>query len=165
MTLAQVYAIAATRGIEIDDHPMRLLRAVSFPQGWIAIDLRKFSSDTDVKCVLAHEIGHIVTGRFYNIHTTKSVRALHERHANRFAAELLVPLRELLKVFHQGFSFNRLLARMFDVTLEFIDMVLELFEQELLSAARMRIEARRISASVTDRYISSYGLASTANGP
>ena len=165
MTLAQLYAVAADRGIEIDDFPLRVLRAVSFPEGWIAIDRQKYSSDVELKCALAHEIGHCVTGSFYGVDASVRVKALCERHANRFAAELLVPLRELLKVFHQGFSFNRLLAQMFDVTLEFIDMVLDLFEQEILSAARMRIEARRISASFIDRFISSYGLATTANGP
>ena len=138
MTLDQLYEIAASRGIEIDDFPMSELRAMSFPEGWIAIDRRKFESETEYKCALAHEIGHCETGAFYNIHTSARVRESLERLANRFAAELLVPLHALKRAMHRGLLFAEILVRIFDVTLEFIRMVLELFEREMYTAARTR---------------------------
>ena len=138
MTLGQLYAIAASRGIEIDDVPMRGLRAVSFPEGWIAIDRRKFKNDTEYKCELAHKIGHIETGSFYNINSSVRERRLNERHANRYAAELLLPLSELRKAVHRGMLFNLILAHLFEVTLDFINMVLDLYKQELFAAARTR---------------------------
>lgn len=153
MTLDELYEIAASRGIEIDDVPMRGLRAASFPEGWIAVDRRKFSSDTEYKCELAHEIGHCETGSFYNLYTTARVKELNEHHANRFAAELLVPFSELRKAFHRGILFARILARMFDVTLDFINMVLELFEYELLSAARARQAAHAATEIATNNLL------------
>ena len=149
MTIEQLYTIAADRNIEIDDFPMNKLRAVAISEGWIAIDSRKFNSETEYKCTLAHEIGHCETGSFYNLHTSVSVKELNEQQANRFAAELLVPFTELRKAFNRGILFNRILARMFDVTLEFINMVLELFEYELLSAARARQTAHAMTATAT----------------
>lgn len=146
MTLGQLYAIAASRGIEIDDVPMRELRAVSFPEGWIAVDRCKFASETEYKCVLAHEIGHCQTGSFYNIHSTRSERELCEHRANRFAAELLVPLADLKRMMHQGLLFAEILMQIFDVTLEFIRMVLELYEYELFAAARTRVSQHEITA-------------------
>jgi hypothetical protein len=146
VTLGQLYAIAASRGIEIDDVPMRGLRAVSFPEGWIAVDRRKFKNDIEYKCELAHEIGHIETGSFYNINSSIHERKLNERHANRFAAELLMPLSELRKAVHRGLLFNRILAHIFEVTLEFINMVLDLYEQELFAAARTRSLCRTVIA-------------------
>lgn len=142
MTLDQVRSLAYSRGIEIDDVPMKAIRAVSFPEGWIAIDSRKFQSEVEYKCELAHEIGHCITGSFYNIHTQASERRLSERQANRFAAEMLVPFSELRKAMQRGITFNRILAKMFEVTVEFIDMVLELFEGELVSFMRRIINWR-----------------------
>ena len=148
MTVAQLYAVAADRGIEIDDFPLRELQAISFPEGWIAIDRRKFSNEAEFKCALAHEIGHCATGSFYKIDSPARDKAMSERFANRFAAELLVPLAELKKLMHRGILFNRILIQIFDVTLAFIDMVLDLFEQELFAAARIRVSPYQITAAV-----------------
>ena len=142
MTLDQLYEIAAARGIEIDDVPMRELRAVSFPQGWIAIDRRKFSSDTDYKCALAHEIGHCETSSFYRDGANTHDRDLYERHADRYAAELLLPLSDILRAMHGGMLLPSILAQMHDVTLEFANMVLELYEKEICTAARIWIAAK-----------------------
>ena len=159
MTLDQLYESAADCGIEIDDVPMRELRAVSFPQGWIAIDRRKFSSDTDYKCALAHEIGHCETGSFYNIHSSTHEKELAERQASRFAAELLVPLPKLKHaIINLGVAVNRTLALMFDVTLDFINLVLELFEQELLAAARTR-PLRPVPIAFAYNYVQSFSPA------
>lgn len=150
MTLDQLYEFASSRGIEIDDVPMRKLRALSLPDGCIAMDRRKFESETEYKCELAHEIGHCMTNSFYNIHTQVSVRELNEYRANRFAAELLVPLTELRKIMNRGgLLLNRILARIFNVTLEFIDMVLEVFEQEIISAAHTLRTERDISMAIS----------------
>lgn len=139
MTIEQLYCLAAEHNIEIDDFPMKELRALSVAGGWIAIDRRKFNSDTEYKCTLAHEIGHCETGSFYNLYTSVSIKELNEHQANRYAAELLVPFQQLLHAMHvRGIAISRTLARMFDVTLEFINMVLDLYEQELASPAYRR---------------------------
>lgn len=137
MTLDRLFEIANELGIEIDDVPMRELQAVSYPEKWIAIDRRKFKDDTEYKCALAHEIGHCETGSFYRIGTYEHDRDLNEHLANRYAAELLLPLSELLRTMHGGTLFGPILARMYDVTREFADMVLDLYDQELCSAARI----------------------------
>ena len=137
MTLDQLYQIAADRGIEIDDVPMRKLKAVSYPEKWIAINRHKFKSETEYKCALAHEIGHCETSSFYNVDARENDRYLNEHHANKYAAELLLPLSDLLHAMHKGVLFSAILARTHDVTREFADMVLELYDQELSSAARI----------------------------
>ena len=71
-----------------------------------------------------------------------SEKRLSERQANRFAAEMLVPFSELRKAMQRGITFNRILAQMFEVTVEFIDMVLDLFEGELISFMRRIINWR-----------------------
>ena len=140
MTIEQLYEIADSRNIIIKDFPMQKLRAVALSGGWIAIDRRKCASDTEYKCVLAHEIGHCATDSFYTVHTSVPVKELNERQANRFAAELLVPFSKLLHAIHErGMSIVRTLAIAFDVTIEFMQMVLDLYEQELASPSYRRI--------------------------
>ena len=153
MTIEQIYEIADNRGIAIYAFPMLELRAISLRGGHIAIDRSKFASDVEYKCALVHEIGHCVTDSFYNLHTSVPVKELIERQANRFAAELLVPFAELRRAFNRGILFNRILARMFDVTVEFINMVLELFEYELLSAARARQTAHAATEIATNNLL------------
>ena len=148
MTIEQLYEIADRHDIAIYDFPMLELRAVSLYGGHIAIDRRKCSSDTEYKCILAHEIGHCLTNSFYTVNTRRCDWELCERQANRYAAELLVPLAELKKLMHRGLLLNRLLTQIFDVTLAFIDMVLELYEQELFAAARIRVPPYQITAAV-----------------
>ena len=95
MTLDQLYEIAASQGIEIDEIEMRALRAVSFPEGWIAVDRRKFESETEYKCVLAHEIGHYTLS--HRVDGDKQ-----EEEANCFARNLLAPRRVAME---QGIDF------------------------------------------------------------
>jgi len=109
---------------------------VAYPQKWIAIDRRKFANDTEYKCALAHEIGHCETGSFYRVGAHEHDRDLNEHHANRYAAELLLPLSDLLHAMHTGTLFEHILARTHDVTREFAAMVLELYDNELCTAAR-----------------------------
>ena len=136
MTIEQLHEFAHDHGIVIKDFKMRELRAVALPGGWIAIDRRKFKNDTEYKCALAHEIGHCETDSFYNENTQEHDVDLKEHYANRYAAELLLPLSELLKAMHRGALFGHILARTHDVTREFADMVLELYDNELCTAAR-----------------------------
>lgn len=91
MTLHQLYERAYRQHIEIDEVHMRELRAVSFPEGWIAIDPRKFKSEIEFKCILAHEIGHVETGSFYNIYSPFDLKSKCEHKANKRAAEILMP--------------------------------------------------------------------------
>lgn len=144
MTIEQLYQIANDRGIQIYDFPMSELRAVSLCGGHIAIDRRKIESDAEYKCVLAHEIGHCETNTFYTFDAPMKDKDLCEYHANRFAAQLLVPLSELRKAMHKGILFANILARMFNVTVEFAELALELFEPELISAVRTRPHTQRI---------------------
>lgn len=135
MTVEELMKIADNSGVRIYDFPMRELRAVALACGAIAIDRSKLSGDIEYICVAAHELGHVVNNSFYGINSSHREKELAERQANRYAAELLLPLSELLLVMHSGILFAHILARMYDVTREFAEMVLELYDQELRSAA------------------------------
>ena len=137
MTLDQLYARAAHDGIEIDDVRMRELRAVSFPEGWIAIDSTKYESLTDFKCDLAHEIGHCETGSFYNIYSPYDLKEKCERKANRRAVEILMPINDVRQALHRGIVEPWALAEYFDVTQQFAQMALEIYADKLTRHKRV----------------------------
>ena len=131
VTINQLYERALNDGIEIDEVFMQELRAVAFPEGWIAIDPRKFTSRREFKCELAHEIGHCETGSFYNIYSLYDLKEKCERKANKRAAEILMPIIEVRQALHKGYVEPWLLAEYFDVTQEFVEMALDIYADSL----------------------------------
>ena len=67
MVLSELYQLAEDNRIEIDYFPMRQAVSLSLPEGFIAMDVDKLMDTADEKACLAHEMGHCLTGSFYNI--------------------------------------------------------------------------------------------------
>lgn len=134
MNLHQLYKRASRQGIEIDEIRMRELEAVSFPEGWIAIDPTRFATSTAFKCALAHEIAHCETGSFYNIYSPYDLKSKCEYKANKRAAEMLMPFREVLDALRAGYRTIWALAGYFDVTEEFAEIAMG-FYADLLQIA------------------------------
>lgn len=72
------------------------------------------------KVHLAHELGHCMTGAFYNIYAPLDIREKHETRANRWAYKTLVPIDELFAVVQQGIEEIWELADYFDVPESFL---------------------------------------------
>ena len=99
---------------------MKEANALSFPEGWIAMDVDKFENSIEEKEVLAHEMGHIETGSFYNFFSPFDIKAKHENKANKQAIKKLVPLDELKEALINGFTEIWQLAEYFDVSTIFM---------------------------------------------
>lgn len=69
---------------------------------------------------LSHELGHCVTGSFYNIHAAIDYRQRHENRANKWAIQALIPVEELDDAIAEGCTEVWELAERFQVTEEFI---------------------------------------------
>jgi len=142
MTLHQLYERAYSEGIEIDEWHMRGLRASAYPEGWIAIDPRKYRDKIEFKCDLAHEIGHCETGAFYNIYSPYDLKSKCEYKANKRAVEILMPFDEVVEAMHHGYKTAWALAGLFEVTQEFAEMALKIYEGKLVeNSEREQIKA------------------------
>ena len=142
VTLLDLYNRADAQGIEVDDVPMRSLTSVSFPQGWIALDTAKMQTTAEHKSILAHELGHVETGSFYNIYSPFDLRAKQERRADKAAIKMLVPFKRILSAMWSGCREVWQLAEYFDVTEELINKALALYEADLISWKRKRIASQ-----------------------
>lgn len=120
MTLFRLCQLAEQFGIEIDYFTMRDTKSLTLPQGWIALDTDHIESTTEAKVCLAHEMGHIETNSFYNVHSPLDVRQKHENRANKWAIKQLITEEELDEAVANGHTEIWDLADYFDVTEEFM---------------------------------------------
>ena len=120
MTLFRLCQLAEQFGIEIDYFTMRDTKSLALPQGWIALDTDHIEGTTEAKVCLAHEMGHIETNSFYNVHSPLDVRQKHENRANKWAIKQLITEEELDEAVANGPTEIWDLADYFDVTEEFM---------------------------------------------
>ena len=120
MTLFRLCQLAEQFGIEIDYFTMRDTKSLALPRGWIALDTDHIESTTEAKVCLAHEMGHLETNSFYNVHSPLDVRQKHENRANKWAIKQLITEEELDEAVANGHTEIWDLADYFDVTEEFM---------------------------------------------
>ena len=82
---------------------------------------------TQERVHLAHELGHCLTGSFYNPYALLDIRRKHEYRANKWAVRHLVPEAALIDAISHGIDTRWELAEMFEVTEDFIVMAVEMY--------------------------------------
>lgn len=120
MTFFRLCQLAEQFGIEIDYFTMRDTKSLALPQGRVALDTDHIESTAEAKVCLAHEMGHIETNSFYNVHSPLDVRQKHENRANKWAIKQLITEEELDEAVANGHTEIWDLADYFDVTEEFM---------------------------------------------
>lgn len=123
-TLSKLYQIASQEHIEVDCFDLGKREALSLMdetgQCYIAIDPFRLLSTQDETLKLAHELGHCLTGSFYNIHATVDSRQKHENTADKWAVTQLITAEALDEAVAEGYTEIWELAEHFDVTEEFM---------------------------------------------
>ena len=88
-SLDSLYELAEDEEIEIYAFDLPLTGSVSTmePDGtcYIGIDPFSIDSRSEEAVCLAHELGHCITGSFYNVYAVCDLRAKHERRADKWA--------------------------------------------------------------------------------
>lgn len=123
-SLSRLYQIAEEENIEVDCFDLRKREALSMMDDdgccSIAVNPYKLRSERDERMKLAHELGHCITGSFYNAYATADCRQRHENQADKWAIQKLVPSDELKDAVSLGYSEPWELADYFEVTEDFI---------------------------------------------
>lgn len=126
--LLDLYRMAEREGIEVDCFDLEKRESISVMDEdgdcFIAIDPFKLTSTQDETVKLSHEIGHCVTGSFYNRFATCDIRRRHENRADRWAIQKLVPRKDLDRAIKEGYTEIWELSEYFDVTEEFMQKVI-----------------------------------------
>lgn len=143
--LLELYEIAEQEQIEVDCFEMKKREAFSIMcadgECFIAIDPLKLTSATDEKEKLAHELGHCMTGSFYNAAATCDLRQKHENCADRWAIQNLIPEGDFRAAIDSGYTEPWELAELFDVPEPFVRKAICLYTQGNL-ATELYFETR-----------------------
>lgn len=138
LTLTDLYQRAADEGIDVDDMRLRSLLAASFREGWIVMDTSRMEGEIEEKNHLAHELGHVETGSFYDADAPVSEKRLCEYRANVRAVSLLLPLDQVRRAVRHGCQLPWQLAELFDVTEQLAAFALELYRDKLKTPKRRK---------------------------
>lgn len=138
--LLELYHTADVENIVVDCFPLDNRDALSLMDTdgacSIAIDPFKLISAKDEKIKLAHELGHCMTGSFYNRYAKADIRARHERRADKWAIKKLIPENELVEKLAAGYTEPWELAEQFDVTVPFMVMAMEYYQAQDLNCTQ-----------------------------
>jgi len=87
---------------------------------YIGMDASILDGGAEERVHLSHELGHCVTGSFYNIHAAIDCRQRHENRADKWAVTHVIPVDDLDEAVADGCTEVWELADRFGVTEDFI---------------------------------------------
>lgn len=124
MEIRALYDLAKQQNIEVLPFPMpdNGSMSIMLDDGSCCIGMDEGIRDGGVqeRVHLGHELGHCVTGSFYNIHAAIDCRQRHENRADKWAITQLIPVDDLDEAVAEGYTELWELADRFGVTEEFV---------------------------------------------
>ncbi len=124
MSTRQLYDLAKQQNIPVLSFPLEKTKSMSVMlesgQCFVGMDPTVQDGGTEERVHLSHELGHCVTGSFYNIHATADCRQKHENKADKWAVTTLIPVDDLDDAVADGCTEVWELAERFQVTEEFV---------------------------------------------
>lgn len=128
METIELYEMADANRIEVMKFNLPLNGSISVMDNERCfIGLDSYESLAEERVHLAHELGHCITGSFYNIYSDFDIREKHEKRATKWAIKKLIPFDELVKYLDDGIVQKWELAEIFDVTEDYIDKAFSLY--------------------------------------
>lgn len=122
--LQEFYRLAEKENIAIDRFKLSSRESLSIMDDdrkcYIAIDPAKITCEADERTKLAHEIGHCVTGSFYNRYSNFDCRQKHENRADKWAISETISEEDLDDAVASGCITIWDLAERFGVTENFM---------------------------------------------
>ena len=135
MTNNDLYSLAESENIAIDLLHLPKNKSLSITldgKCYIALDDKTVYTDSETKVHLAHELGHCLTGAFYNMYSPLDLRDKHEYRANKWAVNNLIPKEKLIELLKRGLE-KWEIAEFFDVTEEFVNLAFKMYFDYLTS--------------------------------
>lgn len=124
MQLGNLYDLAEQQNIEVLSYPLpeNGSMSVMLEDGkcFVGMDNSVLDGGVQERVHLSHELGHCVTGSFYNIYAAIDYRQRHENRANKWAIQTLIPVDDLDDAIAEGCTEVWELAERFQVTEDFM---------------------------------------------
>lgn len=135
-SLDDLYDLAEKEGIEVLAFSLPTVGSVSIMRQngkcYIGLNPFFFETSNEKSVLLAHELGHCITGSFYNRYASCDIRAKHEYVADKWAIKKLVPMDELEEAIKHGFTEFWELSEYFDVSVPFVKKAINYYKEQAL---------------------------------
>lgn len=121
--MQKLMEIAENAGITIEYCNLPLNKSISVQDDdgdFILMDYSLIGEGASERVHLAHEIGHSVSGAFYNPYAALDIRQKHENRADKWAITHILSADDLDNAIAEGFADLWSLAEHFNVTLDFM---------------------------------------------
>lgn len=122
--IPELYRTAQQEHIDILRYPMEQNGSMSVMLSggdcFVGMDDSVLDGGVQERVHLSHELGHCVTGSFYNIYAAADLRQRHENRADKWAIRKLIPVELLDDAIADGCTELWELADRFGVTEEFM---------------------------------------------
>lgn len=122
METNKLYDLADKNNIKIINFKLRHTKSTSVTDGeqcCIGIDEKAIETQSELRVHMAHELGHCMTGSFYNVYSPIDQRGKHEYRADKWAVTNLIDKELFIEQLKKGLT-QWELAEFFDVTEELI---------------------------------------------
>lgn len=120
----ELYDLASRQDIAVLRYPMKENGSMSLMESdgtcYIGMDAGVMDGGIQERMHLSHELGHCITGSFYNIYAAVDSRQRHENRADKWAIRTLIPVDRLDDAVAQGYTELWELADFFGVTESFM---------------------------------------------
>ena len=124
MDILDLYDFAEQQNIEVVQYPMKENGSMSvmMEDGSCFIGIDKSVQDGNIqeRVHLVHELGHCITGSFYNRYSAVDCRQRHENTADKWAIKKLITAEALDEAVAEGYTEIWELAEHFGVTEDFM---------------------------------------------
>lgn len=124
MDIPGLYDLARQQNIEILPFPLPENGSMSIMaengRCCIGMDASVLDGGAEEMVHLSHEVGHCVTGSFYNIYAARDCRQRHENRADKWAVTTLISVEDLDEAVASGCTEVWELAEHFGVTEDFV---------------------------------------------
>ena len=124
MDISTLYDFAKQQNIGVLQYPMHENGSMSIMTDdgscFIGIDHSVQDGNIQERVHLSHELGHCVTGSFYNRYSNYDCRQRHENKADKWAVKFMIPVEDLDTAVANGCTEIWELAERFGVTEQFM---------------------------------------------
>lgn len=124
MEIGELYDLAAKENIPVISYPLAATGSMSLmledSRCFVGMDPAMQDGGIQERVHLSHELGHCLTGSFYNIYAAQDCRQRHENRADKWAIAALIPVADLDTAVAEGCTEVWELAERFQVTEAFV---------------------------------------------
>lgn len=124
MEIQALYELAQQNNIRVRNFHLPEFGSLSVQSdsGYCYIGIDEYMQDGSAqeRVHMGHELGHCMTGSFYNRHSDFDCRQRHENRADKWAVKKLIPVDELDAAVAEGCTEIWELAKRFGVTEDFV---------------------------------------------